>query len=451
MKRLPEWSTFESEGEVKTPGEMTLDQLLDALEIVSQEIERSSNRANEANGAYVEHAAIRAELLARLNAGGSQGKIRPCALGCGGGDEIHDCRLDKGPKLAAEAGTSQPLQPSAVEGLRSYLLREYPWLHRLINEACAEKDGFEVISGFFSATPAMPTMVHMPPLGTTAGTHKLKEDAAAEISPEEVAGIGHAEASEPLQPAVIRGGTFEASPQLEQVARACAERVALLRPSYVRESNIEHWTPIFLAILQRHFPNSGLGPPLKEMTDLAEALMRCTNEHPDVAGRWRERIAVAREALKRLPGGEGAASPPVAAADFKTVNDCIEALNDAAELLKERHGSTGLDQSVALIIEQTIQRLKSIETEAAPLTPRKETVKSGSMVYVDNEKFTGYGIAMSGPSQRKSCISVWLENGNTWEYDAATVRNALPDEYHRAPRALCERFGPSPEEKGAEK
>lgn len=87
--------------------------------------------------------------------------------------------------------------------------------------------------------------------------------------------------------------------------------------------------------------------------------------------------------------------------------------------------------------------------ESAPLTPRKEPVKSGSMVYVNNEQFTGYGIAMSGPSQRKSCISVLLENGNMWEYEAATVRNALPDEFHEAPRALRERLATG--EKGAEK
>lgn len=65
------------------PGEMSADQLIDALEIVSQEIERQSDLANEANGAYVEHAAIRAQLLARLNAGGSGPEQEPTCMNCG--------------------------------------------------------------------------------------------------------------------------------------------------------------------------------------------------------------------------------------------------------------------------------------------------------------------------------------------------------------------------------
>lgn len=76
-------------------------------------------------------------------------------------------------------------------------------------------------------------------------------------------------------------------------------------------------------------------------------------------------------------------------------------------------------------------------------------VKLGGMVYVSNQQFTGYGIAVCDSGNRKRVIGVLLENGNTWNYDAETVRNALPDELHKAPRALRERLATG--EKGAEK
>ena len=53
--------------------------------------------------------------------------------------------------------------------------------------------------------------------------------------------------------------------------------------------------------------------------------------------------------------------------DFATVNGTLEILTDAAELLKEKDGSTGFDGSVALLIEQAMQRLKSIDP--APAQP----------------------------------------------------------------------------------
>lgn len=43
-----------------------------------------------------------------------------------------------------------------------------------------------------------------------------------------------------------------------------------------------------------------------------------------------------------------------------TVDEIIASLRDASELLRERHGSTGFDASIALILERAEQMLKSI-------------------------------------------------------------------------------------------
>lgn len=69
-------------------------------------------------------------------------------------------------------------------------------------------------------------------------------------------------------------------------------------------------------------------------------------------------------------------------------------------------------------------------------------IADGTPVYVDNPQFTGYGIAQGDSGSRKRVISVQLENGNTWNYDADTVRNALPDEYHKMPRAIQDLAAP---------
>lgn len=72
-------------------------------------------------------------------------------------------------------------------------------------------------------------------------------------------------------------------------------------------------------------------------------------------------------------------------------------------------------------------------------------VTLGGAVYVDNPQFRGYGIAQydNGGHRR---IGVLLENGNTWEYDAATVRTATPDEYHKMPHLIRKLAAqPSPE------
>lgn len=271
-------------------------------------------------------------------------------------------------------GTSQPLQPSAVEGLRSYLLREYPWLHRLINEACAEKDGFEVISGFFSAPPAMPTMVHMPPLGMTAGTHKLKEDAAAEVPPEEVAGIGHAEASEPLQPAAIRGGTFEASPQLEQVAREIAAYVRgeFLKPLVCKPEN-DYLLDGLVPILQRHFPGSE-GVASDECLHCGKKITKCDgtgmfcgckgwfhihdNGPSHLCYGGSTTVAEPRVILCDLRPSEGAASPPVAAAEAVQESNAARIAGVIAEAIHKT--------------DPLYRKESTADAKTAPLTPRKD-------------------------------------------------------------------------------
>lgn len=165
------------------------------------------------------------------------------------------------------------------------------------------------------------------------------------------------------------GGNYPpASPQLEQVAREIAAYVRgeFLKPLVCKPEN-DYLLDGLVPILQRHFPCSE-GAGERDKCQICKGVQGGVPGNENVI----EGVIVCDYCSATLLTWNNlrqAASPPVAAADFKTVNDCIEALNDAAELLKERHGSTGFDASVALIIEQTIQRLKSIETEAAP---RKE-------------------------------------------------------------------------------
>lgn len=65
--------------------------------------------------------------------------------------------------------------------------------------------------------------------------------------------------------------------------------------------------------------------------------------------------------------------------DFTTLNGSIEALEDAAAMLREKEGSTGFDVSVALIIERAVQSLKSVDPAPAPegaVPPDNVTEKS---------------------------------------------------------------------------
>lgn len=80
--------------------------------------------------------------------------------------------------------------------------------------------------------------------------------------------------------------------------------------------------------------------------------------------------------------------------------------------------------------------LRNEHSPSGEPVPPAESIKLNVPVYVENEQFTGYGIAQYDTGLRKRAIGVLLENGNTWEYDAATVRNALPDEYHKMPRVI---------------
>lgn len=74
---------------------------------------------------------------------------------------------------------------------------------------------------------------------------------------------------------------------------------------------------------------------------------------------------------------------------------------------------------------------------------REKHITLGMQVFVDNPQFTGYGIAQYDTGDRKRCIGVLLENGHTWEYDIATVRNAELDELPKMPRAIREYKRPS--------
>jgi hypothetical protein len=81
---------------------------------------------------------------------------------------------------------------------------------------------------------------------------------------------------------------------------------------------------------------------------------------------------------------------------------------------------------------------------AAFFTPSAEPrITLGMQVFVDNPQFTGYGIAQYDTGDRKRCIGVLLENGHTWEYDIATVRNAELDELPKMPRAIRDYKRPS--------
>lgn len=68
--------------------------------------------------------------------------------------------------------------------------------------------------------------------------------------------------------------------------------------------------------------------------------------------------------------------------------------------------------------------------------PQVEPIKFGQPVYVKNPQFAGYGIAQYDSGSRKRVIGVLLENGNTWDYDADTVRNATPEEYDKMPNII---------------
>lgn len=146
-----------------------------------------------------------------------------------------------------------------------------------------------------------------------------------------------------------------------------------------------------LTILQRHFPGSegksgAVGLELQPVRR-PEGFYKASSPVAAADGESlrSKTLAYLREAVKQCAGGKTLTfnadhlqmlvdvfEREIVTPDFNTVNAAIETLDDAAELLKERTDSTGFDQSVALLIEQTIQKLKSIETKAAPLTPRKE-------------------------------------------------------------------------------
>lgn len=77
-------------------------------------------------------------------------------------------------------------------------------------------------------------------------------------------------------------------------------------------------------------------------------------------------------------------------------------------------------------------------TNSAALTPEPASqttysLTQGRNVYVDCPQFTGYGIAQYDTGDRKRCIGVLLENGNTWDYPIEAVRVANEDETGKFP------------------
>lgn len=169
---------------------------------------------------------------------------------------------------------------------------------------------------------------------------------------------------------------------------------------------------------------------------------------------------------------QGAASPPVAAAVgwVNTKESLPDDDSDVFAAIAWTHspgvrqyvihdcayyeGGTGSGQKIFTDCEGEefeakdvgfwIYKYKLAEQLPRPEVAAAEQVKLGGMVYVNNQQFTGYGIAVCDSGNRKRVIGVLLENGNTWNYDAETVRNAQPDEFHKAPRVLRERFEAAP-------
>lgn len=100
-------------------------------------------------------------------------------------------------------------------------------------------------------------------------------------------------------------------------------------------------------------------------------------------------------------------------------------------------------QQIVHIINQFVAQLRIADRVlATPASTGEANPKSflGLPVYVDNPQFTGYGIAKYDSGDRKRVIGVLLENGNTWEYDATTVREARHEELPKMPRAIREQF-----------
>jgi Na+/proline symporter len=73
------------------------------------------------------------------------------------------------------------------------------------------------------------------------------------------------------------------------------------------------------------------------------------------------------------------------------------------------------------------------------LQSEKPPFSKGAPVYVENHQFTGYGLAQHDTAAEKRVVSVLIENGNTWNYDVNTVRNATPEEFEKMPRYIRER------------
>lgn len=75
--------------------------------------------------------------------------------------------------------------------------------------------------------------------------------------------------------------------------------------------------------------------------------------------------------------------------DFKTINRAIEYLSDAAEMLREKIGSTGFDASVALLIEWSLQMLKCVAPVSGNGTEPPELPEMPS--HEDIKKVLGHG------------------------------------------------------------
>jgi hypothetical protein len=63
---------------------------------------------------------------------------------------------------------------------------------------------------------------------------------------------------------------------------------------------------------------------------------------------------------------------------------------------------------------------------------------AGEFVCVDNPRFHGYGIVDYVIPAQPCKVAVRLENGNTWHYDASTVRAVTPEDISKIPCALKE-------------
>jgi hypothetical protein len=78
--------------------------------------------------------------------------------------------------------------------------------------------------------------------------------------------------------------------------------------------------------------------------------------------------------------------------------------------------TTSAEQTMFVIV---LSRLAAVRRELAERD--KPLFKYGETVFVDNSRYKGSGVVQYDTGTRGRMVGVLLENGNTWEYEIATV------------------------------